>query len=185
MKTTKSYLARLLVICIALFPVLALAAVPPASLTSGNYSWEVERGLSSSFSHGGCTFPDTVTGTGDTCVLLFNYQFESGYDYALAMGKHPYSTTTTGDSVFIKVNYKDQNKVLMFDQFCDTLVGAAGLKGSITMLPVNRNCFIPGGYCDIVITSTALSTRLFVNTYTSLQLLKRKAINYPKSWPFK
>jgi hypothetical protein len=189
MKTYRSYIARLVIasmLLLSILPFFASAAVPPASLTSGNYKWEVERGISSTFSHGGCTFPDTLTGNGDTCLVLADYQFETGYDYALVLGVHPYSTTTTGDSVVISVQFKDQNKAKLFSMNCDTIVGAAGLLGSITMLPVNRNAMIPGGYCNIVIKSLAdLSSRKFINTYTSMQIVKRRALSYPVSWPFK
>jgi hypothetical protein len=186
MKTPKSYLARLLIIAFALFPVLALAAVPPASITSGEYVWDVERGISTSFSHGGCSFPDTLTGNGDTCLVLKDYQFSSGYEYALVFANHPYSTTTTGDSVVLSVQFKDQNGLKVLSMNCDTIVGAAGLLGSITILPVGRSILIPGGTCNIVVKSLAdISTRKFITAYTGVQLLKRRAVNYPMSWPFR
>jgi hypothetical protein len=187
MKTFRSYIARLTILSMLLLTVLPVfAANPPASLTSGAYDWQVERGISTTFSHGGMSSPDTLTGNGDSAIVLADYQFTSGYEYALVMGVHAYSTTTTGDSVVISVQFKDQNKAKLFSMNCDTIVGAAGLLGSITMLPIGRAALVPGGYCSIVVKSLAdLSTRKFINNFTSMQLLKRRGQSYPVSWPFK
>lgn len=184
MKKFTSIIARLLMVMLVLAPIgaFATATTAPGATTNVLWNWDVERDASTSFSHGGATFPDTITSTGDSCILLKNYQFNQGYEYLIQRGPSPYSTTTTGDSVFYRCDFKDANKTYLYTVYIDTVVGANGLKGGLILLSVNRQNWAP--YVDIVITSTALSSRLFVTSYATTRLLKRKPVGFNKPWPF-
>lgn len=172
------YLLRFLLWAIFCLPAIAFAAAPSATTVDANYEWGVEVAASSQLNTGSVTLPDTLTGTGDSAILLKHYAFPSRFEFSLVRGPNG-GTLTTNDTVITRADFFNVNKTYLYSVYIDTIIAAA-TAGHNILLPVNRVGWAP--YVSIVMKPTAaLSTRVFT-TPATVQVNKRRAVISYKLW---
>ena len=170
---------------IALLAVVALSAPPAFSVVDAQYEYSMERAGSTTFAKGNWsgstpwTTYDTLTGTGDTSILLYKYKFSNVGEYYLSLAPLT-GTFTTGDTLYFKAYYYNANGTFAGYAVLDTLAYADNGKGKNIMLNVNRT--VSYSYVSIVASSTALSTRLAIFTGANMELKARRPVVTTKAW---